>query len=63
MLLTGLLAMSLTGCIKYNVSMEVKDDKSVTLEVIYGMEISEDMFGNEEEDNSTVGEETCSSSG
>ena len=55
--LVFLLAVSLTGCVKYNVSMEVKDDKSVTLEVIYGMEISEDMFGNEEEDNSTVGED------
>ncbi|MBE6150557.1 MAG: hypothetical protein E7162_01895 [Firmicutes bacterium] len=54
--LVFLLAVSLTGCVKYNVSMEVKDDKSVTLEVIYGMEISEDMFGNVEEDGTTVGE-------
>ena len=54
--LVFLLAVSLTGCVKYNVSMEVKDDKSVTLEVIYGMQISEDMFGNVEEDGTTVGE-------
>ena len=54
--LVFLLAVSLTGCVKYNVSMEVKDDKSVTLEVIYGMEISEDMFGNVEEDNAAVGD-------
>lgn len=55
--LVFLLAVSLTGCVKYNVSMEVKDDKSVTLEVIYGMEVSEDMFGNEAEDGTTVGED------
>lgn len=45
--LVFLLAVSLAGCVKYNVSMEVKDDKSVTLEVIYGMEISEDMMEGE----------------
>lgn len=55
-----ILVISLTGCVKYNVNMEVKDDKSVTLEVIYGMQISSDMMNgfenNSIEDNNSVDE-------
>ncbi|MBQ7136863.1 MAG: hypothetical protein IJO43_02665 [Bacilli bacterium] len=46
-LLAILLAFSLTGCVKYNVSMEVKDDKSVTLEILYGMEVDSSIVGDE----------------
>lgn len=48
LLLILILMICLTGCVKYNVSMEVKDDKSVTLEIIYGMEV-DDPFMDEEE--------------
>ena len=45
LLLTFVLVLSLmTGCVKYDVSMEVKDDKSVTLEILYGMEIDTSMM-------------------
>lgn len=45
LLLTFVLVLTLmTGCVKYNVSMEVKDDKSVTLEIIYGMEVDTSML-------------------
>ncbi len=33
--LAFLMVIGLTGCVKYNASMEVKDDKSVTLEFLY----------------------------
>ena len=49
--LAFILVVGLTGRVKYNVSMEVKNDKSVTLEIIYGMEVSNDFVeGNVEED-------------
>lgn len=65
LLLTFVLVLTLmTGCVKYNVSMEVKDDKSVTLEIIYGMEVDSSMleddtdtdtdYYEDEEDDSSV---------
>lgn len=54
--LVFVLLIGLTGCVKYNVNMEVKDDKSVTLEVIYGMQMSNDIFS-EFDDDSTDYEE------
>ncbi len=52
-LMSLLLVFGLTGCVKYTTSMEVKKDKSVTLEVIYAMDTSamEDLdFGELTED-------------
>lgn len=48
LLLILILMICLTGCVKYNVSMEVKDDKSVTLEIIYGMEVDDSFMDDEE---------------
>lgn len=45
------LAICLTGCVKYNVSMEVKDDKSVTLEIIYGMEVDSSLMEDDSDDD------------
>ena len=52
-LMSLLLVFGLTGCVKYTTSMEVKKDKSVTLEIIYAMDTSamEDLnFGELTED-------------
>ena len=38
--LSLIMVFALTGCVKYNVNMEVKKDKSVTLEVIYAIDTS-----------------------
>jgi hypothetical protein len=40
MLLALIMVVTLTGCLKYNVNMEVSDDKSVSLEMIYAMNTS-----------------------
>ena len=48
LLLALILMISLTGCVKYNVNMEVKDDKSVTLEIIYGMEVDSSFMEDED---------------
>lgn len=51
LILPLLMVFALTGCLKYNVNMEVKDDKSVTLEMIYAMNTSyADGFNSVEED-------------
>ena len=51
LILPLLMVFALTGCLKYNVNMEVKDDKSVTLEMIYAMNTSyADQFNSIEED-------------
>ena len=39
-LMSLLLVFGLTGCVRYTTSMEVKKDKSVTLEMIYAMDTS-----------------------
>lgn len=39
-LLVVVMIFGLTGCVKYNVSMSIKDNKSVTLEVIYAIDES-----------------------
>lgn len=39
-LLVVIMIFGLTGCVKYNVSMSIKDNKSVTLEVIYAIDES-----------------------
>lgn len=51
MLFALIMVVTLTGCLKYNVNMEVKDDKSVTLEMIYAMNTSymDDLNFDEEE--------------
>lgn len=38
--LSFVLVLSLTGCVKYNMNMEVKSDKSVDLELIYAIDYS-----------------------
>lgn len=48
-----ILVIGLTGCVKYNVNMEVSDDKSVTLEIIYGMQVSNDMMNGFENESTT----------
>ena len=53
MLLTLVLFLA-TGCVKYNVSMEAKDDKSVTLEILYGMEVDNSMMGEDTTTDSTT---------
>jgi len=47
LVLSLIMVFALTGCLKYNVNMEVKDDKSVSLEFIYAMNTSyADQFNN-----------------
>lgn len=52
----------LTGCVKYNAVMEVKNDKSLTLEVIYGIDLSitDSMTETDSEDGSNLEGETNS---
>lgn len=40
LLVTIILVFGLTGCVKYHVDMEISNDKSVTLEIIHGVNIS-----------------------
>lgn len=48
--LSLVLVFSLTGCVKYNMNMEVKQDKSVDLELIYAIDYSGmSQFGDAEE--------------
>ena len=44
LLLLFVLMVNLTGCVKYNVDMEIRDNKSMTLQIVYGMEVSDDIF-------------------
>ena len=59
-LMSLLLVFGLTGCVRYTTSMEVKKDKSVTLEIIYAMDTSmaDDLnFGDLEEEDTEYEDE------
>ena len=56
--LVFLMCIVLSGCVKYNVTMEVNNDKSVTLEIIYGMKISDEILDDVEDDNLTEEDST-----
>ena len=60
LLLSLILVCILTGCVKYNAVMEVKDDKSLTFEVVYGIDLSvtDGIAGTESEDDSDFEVET-----
>lgn len=60
-LLSILVVMGLTGCVKYNVSMGVNDDKSVDFEVIYAADIKVTESFNELSDDESSKETTNSS--
>lgn len=60
-LLVVIMIVGLTGCAKYNVNMAVSNDKSVTLEVIYGINSSLMSSFNGEEDSTDEDDWTWSS--
>ena len=55
---TFLIVFALTGCVKYNMNMEVKEDKSVNLDLIYAIDYSiMDQFKNFETEEGEVDKE------
>lgn len=56
---TFFLVFLMTGCVRYNMEMEVKDDKSVDLKLIYAIDYSfMDQMGNMEMEDETATEES-----